>query len=57
MAWLARERAGLGPQHLNEVQEEIDAEWARLKLDAAGVRIDTLTPEQEDYLRASAIGS
>ena len=32
------------------VPEEIDREIARLKLDAMGVRIDTLTPEQVKYL-------
>lgn len=56
VAWLARERAGLAPG-VHAVPEEIDAEVARLKLDAAGVRIDVLTPEQEDYLRSWRIGS
>jgi len=56
VAWLARERAGLAPG-VYDVPEEIDAEVARLKLDAAGVRIDVLTPEQEDYLRSWRIGS
>ncbi len=32
------------------VPEEIDKEVARLKLQAMGVQIDTLTPEQEAYL-------
>ena len=32
------------------VPAEIDAEIARLKLEAMGVRIDKLTPEQEKYL-------
>ncbi len=32
------------------VPEEIDREVARLKLKAMGVKIDTLTPEQEKYL-------
>ena len=30
--------------------EEIDQEIARLKLQAMGVEIDVLTPEQEKYL-------
>jgi len=34
------------------VPEEIDKQVARLKLDARGVRIDTLTPEQERYLNS-----
>ncbi len=32
------------------IPEELDQEIARLKLDAIGVRIDVLTPEQERYL-------
>jgi adenosylhomocysteinase len=34
------------------VPEEIDKEIARLKLDAMGVQIDTLTPEQVAYLNS-----
>ncbi len=34
------------------VPEPIDREIARLKLEAMGVRIDTLTPEQEEYLHS-----
>jgi len=34
------------------VPEEIDREIARLKLTAMGISIDTLTPEQEKYLRS-----
>jgi len=34
------------------VPEDIDREIARLKLAAMGVQIDTLTPEQEDYLHS-----
>ncbi|MDK2981711.1 MAG: adenosylhomocysteinase [Chloroflexota bacterium] len=34
------------------VPQEIDLEIARLKLEAMGVKIDTLTPEQEDYLHS-----
>jgi adenosylhomocysteinase len=32
------------------IPEEVDQEIARLKLEAMGVRIDTLTPDQERYL-------
>ncbi len=32
------------------IPEEVDQEIARLKLEAMGVRIDVLTPEQETYL-------
>ena len=34
------------------VPEEIDREVARLKLEAMGIEIDTLTPEQEAYLNS-----
>jgi len=34
------------------VPEDIDREIARLKLETMGVRIDTLTPEQEKYLNS-----
>jgi adenosylhomocysteinase len=34
------------------VPQEIDLEIARLKLEAMGVQIDTLTPEQEKYLHS-----
>ena len=32
------------------VPEEIDKEVARLKLKAMGINIDSLTPEQREYL-------
>ena len=35
---------------VHEVPPEIDREVARLKLAAMGVRIDTLTAEQQTYL-------
>jgi adenosylhomocysteinase len=44
---LVREELEPGVQ---EVPPAIDAEVARLKLEALGVEIDTLTPEQEAYL-------
>ncbi|MCS6950895.1 MAG: adenosylhomocysteinase [Armatimonadota bacterium] len=36
---------------------EIDREIARLKLEAMGVRIDTLTPEQQEYLTSWEMGT
>ena len=39
------------------VPEDIDKEIARLKLAAMGITIDTLTPEQEEYLRSWQIGT
>jgi adenosylhomocysteinase len=34
------------------IPEAIDRQIARLKLQAMGIEIDTLTPEQERYLRS-----
>jgi len=39
------------------VPQNIDKEIARLKLAAMGVRIDTLTPEQEKYLHSWEMGT
>jgi adenosylhomocysteinase len=39
------------------VPQDIDSEIARLKLAAMGVRIDTLTPEQEKYLHSWEMGT
>lgn len=41
----------LGPG-VHPVPREIDEQVARLKLEAAGVHLDSLTPEQEAYLRS-----
>ena len=38
------------PAGVQPVPPAIDAEVARLKLEALGVEIDALTPEQEAYL-------
>jgi len=42
---------------VHTVPAEIDAEVARLKLASMGVRIDTLTPEQEKYLSSWQSGT
>jgi len=39
------------------VPEEIDRRVARLKLECMGVKIDRLTPEQEQYLGSWAEGT
>ena len=39
------------------VPKEIDEWVARLKLQTMGVHIDTLTPEQEEYLRSWELGT
>ncbi len=45
------------PLGVHPVPREIDEEIARLKLASMGARIDTLTPEQEQYLRSWQAGT
>ncbi len=40
-----------------DVPEELDREIARLKLASMGIRIDSLTPEQEEYLSSWEMGT
>ena len=42
---------------VHTVPEVIDAEVAKLKLASMGIRIDTLTPEQEKYLQSWEMGT
>ncbi len=49
--WLAQSAGELAPQ-VYPVPEEIDRQVAALKLEAMGVRIDQLTPEQRRYLES-----
>lgn len=49
--WLARSAGELVPQ-VYPVPEPIDRQVAALKLEAMGVRIDELTPEQRRYLES-----
>ncbi len=49
VAWLAGEGRGLPPT-VHRVPDAIDREVAALKLAALGIRIDTLTEAQRDYL-------
>jgi adenosylhomocysteinase len=49
--WIVRARGTLEPG-VYPVPREIDAEVAKLKLQAMGVEIDELTAEQEEYLRS-----
>jgi len=46
-----------GPPRVIDVPREIDEQVAELKLSAMGVDIDTLTPEQEKYLRSWETGT
>jgi adenosylhomocysteinase len=49
--YMAKHGRDLKPQ-VYPIPEEIDREIARLKLQAMGVEIDTLTPEQARYLES-----
>jgi adenosylhomocysteinase len=52
-----REHAGELPNDVFPVPEHIDQEIAFLKLQAMGVAIDVLTPEQEHYLASWTEGT
>jgi adenosylhomocysteinase len=39
------------------VPEDLDKKVARLKLESMGVKIDKLTPEQEEYLASWSEGT
>ncbi|MBI4067383.1 adenosylhomocysteinase [Candidatus Gottesmanbacteria bacterium] len=47
--WLIKNRTNLAAQ-VYRIPQEMDKEIARLKLEAMGVKIDTLTAEQKKYL-------
>ena len=51
LGWLASGAAGL-PPGVHAVPAEIDEQIARLTLEAAGARIDALTPAQQEYLNS-----
>jgi adenosylhomocysteinase len=54
--YMAKEHKGL-EKRVYSVPKEIDTEIARLKLASMGVKIDTLTPEQEKYLASWEMGT
>ena len=54
--YLAKGEGGLTPD-VYPVPAAIDAEVARLKLEAMSIAIDTLTPEQQRYLRSWTEGT
>ena len=54
--YMARESQRL-EKRVYPVPQEIDREIARLKLEAMGVEIDSLTPEQERYLSSWEMGT
>ena len=49
LEWLAKHRDGLEKKVYN-VPDEIDDQIGRVKLAALGLSIDTLTPDQVEYL-------
>jgi adenosylhomocysteinase len=54
--WIVKQRETLVPD-VYPVPEDIDAEVARLKLQAMGIEIDVLTEEQAQYLRSWELGT
>ena len=54
--WLVKNHGDLEPR-VYPVPTEIDEEVARLKLRGMGVEIDTLTPEQREYLSSWTVGT
>jgi adenosylhomocysteinase len=54
--WLVQQGEALAPE-VYPVPDAIDREVARLKLQAMGIEIDALTPEQEEYLRSWELGT
>ncbi len=54
--WIVQ-RAGKLPVAVHDVPHEIEEQVARLKLQAMGLRIDRLTPEQRRYLASSGEGT
>ncbi|MCP2335305.1 adenosylhomocysteinase [Actinomadura rupiterrae] len=55
-AWLAEATPTLAPA-VHEVPKPIDTEVARLKLASMSIAIDSLTPDQEDYLHSWRLGT
>jgi len=54
--WVLQQGGTLEPR-VYDVPPDIDREISRLKLDTMGVEIDTLTPEQREYLSSWTVGT
>ena len=54
--YLVKNKGKLKPG-LHSIPEEVDKEIARLKLQAMGITIDTLTPEQVEYMNSWTSGT
>ncbi|MGB9920256.1 MAG: adenosylhomocysteinase [Moorellales bacterium] len=55
--WLYRGGAGCLERKVYPVPPEIDRRVAELKLDRLGIKLERLTPEQEEYLRSWEAGT
>lgn len=54
--YLVKHGKGLS-REVHKLPQAVDNQIARLKLDAMGIRIDTLTEEQEHYLSSWEMGT
>jgi adenosylhomocysteinase len=54
--WLAKNAGTLEPR-IYTLPKEIDAQLARIKLEALGGGLETLTAEQVDYLSGWKVGT
>ncbi|NEO00773.1 MAG: adenosylhomocysteinase, partial [Moorea sp. SIO3I7] len=54
--YLVKNKGSIEPG-LHSIPEAVDKEIARLKLQAMGINIDTLTPEQIEYMNSWTSGT
>ncbi|NEQ32630.1 MAG: adenosylhomocysteinase [Leptolyngbya sp. SIO4C5] len=54
--YLVKNKGSLEPG-LHSIPEAVDKEIARLKLQAMGIQVDSLTPEQEIYINSWTVGT
>ena len=54
--YLVKNKGSLEPG-MHSIPEEVDKEIARLKLQAMGIAIDSLTPEQQIYINSWTVGT
>ena len=54
--YLVKHSEGLG-REVHKLPQSVDDEIARLKLGSMGIRIDTLTDEQDHYLSSWEMGT
>ena len=56
MEYIIKNRSKL-ENKMYTLPKSVDIEIAKLKLDSMGIKIDTLTPEQEEYLNSWSRGT